>query len=206
RSPIWMVMSGRGLGAGRRRTWWHVAACSGPEADPDPARAMRRRESVAPPLRGTRRPGRQRMGRRSCGASPWLPHRGWKRHGPEDPGAGPSGLRAQAGSWPWRSGQTTWKPAKGLENNAFGPIQEGAAAWCRRPRLQEAHMSIVRHRQRPTELALHDEIKQVFDRFFGETDTDASAVVTAQWVPRVDIKEEAERFVIYADLPGIDPQ
>jgi len=67
-------------------------------------------------------------------------------------------------------------------------------------------MSIVRYRQRPTELALHDEIKQVFDRFFGEPDTDASAVVTSQWVPRVDIKEEPERFVIYADLPGIDPQ
>ncbi len=67
-------------------------------------------------------------------------------------------------------------------------------------------MSIVRYRQRPSELALHDEIKQVFDRFFGQEDTDASAVVTAQWVPRVDIKEEANRFVIYADLPGIDPQ
>jgi len=67
-------------------------------------------------------------------------------------------------------------------------------------------MSIVRYRQRPSELALQDEIKQVFDRFFGQEDTDSSAVVTAQWVPRVDIKEEAERFVIYADLPGIDPQ
>ncbi len=67
-------------------------------------------------------------------------------------------------------------------------------------------MSIVRYRQRPSELALQDEIKQVFDRFFGQEDTDASAVVTAQWVPRVDIKEEAHRFVIYADLPGIDPQ
>ena len=67
-------------------------------------------------------------------------------------------------------------------------------------------MSIVRYRQRPSELALQDEIKQVFDRFFGQEDTDSSAVVTAQWVPRVDIKEEAERFVILADLPGIDPQ
>ena len=67
-------------------------------------------------------------------------------------------------------------------------------------------MSIVRYRQRPSEVALQDEITQVFDRFFGQEDTDASAVVTAQWVPRVDIKEEASRFVIYADLPGIDPQ
>ena len=69
-------------------------------------------------------------------------------------------------------------------------------------------MSIVRYRQRAPQMALQDEITQVFNRFFGneDADTDASAVVTAQWVPRVDIKEEAERFVIYADLPGIDPQ
>ena len=67
-------------------------------------------------------------------------------------------------------------------------------------------MSIVRYRQQAPHTALQDEITQVFNRFFGNEDTDASAVVTAQWVPRVDIKEEAERFVIYADLPGIDPQ
>ena len=67
-------------------------------------------------------------------------------------------------------------------------------------------MSIVRYRQRPSEMALHDEIKQVFDRFFNQDDTDASAVAPAQWVPRVDLKEESGRFVIYADLPGIDPK
>ena len=26
------------------------------------------------------------------------------------------------------------------------------------------------------------------------------------WAPRVDIKEEAERFVIHADVPGVDPR
>ncbi|OGT57051.1 MAG: heat-shock protein Hsp20 [Gammaproteobacteria bacterium RIFCSPHIGHO2_12_FULL_63_22] len=52
---------------------------------------------------------------------------------------------------------------------------------------------------------LQEEIKQVFDRFFGDTETDASSVVTSQWVPRVDIKEEPERFLILADLPGVDP-
>ena len=52
---------------------------------------------------------------------------------------------------------------------------------------------------------LQEEIKQVFERFFGDADTDSSSVVTSQWVPRVDIREEAERFVILADLPGVDP-
>jgi HSP20 family protein len=75
-----------------------------------------------------------------------------------------------------------------------------------KPRKEESDMSIVRYRQRPSEMALHDEIKQVFDRFFNQDDTDASAVATAQWVPRVDLKEESGRFVIYADLPGIDPK
>jgi len=30
--------------------------------------------------------------------------------------------------------------------------------------------------------------------------------VAAAWVPSVDVKEEAERFVIHADVPGVDPQ
>lgn len=37
-------------------------------------------------------------------------------------------------------------------------------------------------------------------RFFNG---DASAAQA--WTPRVDIREEAQRFVILADLPGIDP-
>jgi HSP20 family protein len=54
---------------------------------------------------------------------------------------------------------------------------------------------------------LQNEMKQVFDRFFGEsTEGDQSNVVTSQWAPRVDIREEPARFVIEADIPGVDPQ
>lgn len=35
---------------------------------------------------------------------------------------------------------------------------------------------------------------------------DVSNVVTSAWRPAVDIKEEADRFVILADLPGVDPK
>lgn len=52
---------------------------------------------------------------------------------------------------------------------------------------------------------LQEEIKGVFDRFF-DTSTDQSNVVTSQWTPRVDIKEEDKRFLILADIPGVDPK
>ncbi len=53
---------------------------------------------------------------------------------------------------------------------------------------------------------LQEEFKQVFERFLGEATGDQSDVVTSQWAPRVDIKEEPQRFVIFADIPGVDPK
>jgi HSP20 family protein len=52
---------------------------------------------------------------------------------------------------------------------------------------------------------LPEEIRQVFDRFLQPEDSDASNVVTSQWAPRVDIREDEQRFVILADIPGVDP-
>lgn len=70
-------------------------------------------------------------------------------------------------------------------------------------------MNIVRYRQWPGQTSLQDEVRQAFDRLFegnfGQDMSDDSSVVTSQWVPRVDVKEESDRFVLYADLPGIDP-
>ncbi|HTA64424.1 MAG TPA: Hsp20/alpha crystallin family protein [Xanthomonadaceae bacterium] len=34
---------------------------------------------------------------------------------------------------------------------------------------------------------------------------DDSSVVTSQWSPRVDIKEDENAFVLYADIPGVEP-
>ena len=34
----------------------------------------------------------------------------------------------------------------------------------------------------------------------------ASTAATAEWTPAVDIKEEAERYVLLADLPGVNPE
>jgi HSP20 family protein len=95
-----------------------------------------------------------------------------------------------------------------LESPLTGPYPATSAARCRDNdgNTRSTHMSNrqigwAHAHQHP----LQDEIKQVFDRFFGEADADASSVVTSQWVPRVDIKEEQDRFVIFADLPGVDP-
>jgi HSP20 family protein len=47
----------------------------------------------------------------------------------------------------------------------------------------------------------------LFDQIRREAaDGDNSNVVTSHWRPAVDIREEAERYVIEADLPGIDPK
>lgn len=43
------------------------------------------------------------------------------------------------------------------------------------------------------------------NRDIANNDHDQSHVVTSHWRPAVDIKEEADRFVIMADLPGVDP-
>ena len=69
-------------------------------------------------------------------------------------------------------------------------------------------MSLIRQQAWNGRNPLQDEIKQMFDKFFTDAvgADDASSVVTSQWVPRVDIKEEADRFVIFADLPGVDPK
>ena len=68
-------------------------------------------------------------------------------------------------------------------------------------------MAITRY-QHPWQASrvVQNDLRQAFDRFFGEDEAaDQSNVVTSQWAPHVDIKEEDKRFVILADIPGVDP-
>ncbi|MFC5439653.1 Hsp20/alpha crystallin family protein [Rhodanobacter ginsenosidimutans] len=66
-------------------------------------------------------------------------------------------------------------------------------------------MNLGRHSIWNANNALPEEIRQAFDRFLQPADSDASNVVTSQWAPRVDIREDEQRFVILADIPGVDP-
>ncbi|MEJ2645212.1 MAG: Hsp20/alpha crystallin family protein [Gammaproteobacteria bacterium] len=54
---------------------------------------------------------------------------------------------------------------------------------------------------------LQNEINRMFDTRAPVTGAEDNAnVVTGDWVPAVDIKEENDRFVIHADVPGVDPK
>jgi HSP20 family protein len=67
-------------------------------------------------------------------------------------------------------------------------------------------MTITRYTPWALQNGVHDDFKSLLSKFFGDADTDQSNVVTSQWAPRVDIKEEPNRFVILADIPGVDPK
>ena len=55
-----------------------------------------------------------------------------------------------------------------------------------------------------------EEIGERFNRLFGgvpaRRDAGREALTVADWVPRVDIHEEKDRFVVLADVPGVEPK
>ncbi|HET7921690.1 MAG TPA: Hsp20/alpha crystallin family protein [Gammaproteobacteria bacterium] len=62
-------------------------------------------------------------------------------------------------------------------------------------------MSMIRYEPWSLMTQLHNEMNRLFERT-----PDESAQAATDWVPTVDIKEEVERFVIRADIPGVDPK
>lgn len=61
-------------------------------------------------------------------------------------------------------------------------------------------MSMIRYEP----WGLHRELLNEFNRVLERNASDASSAATADWSPAVDIEEYADKFVIYADVPGID--
>ena len=65
-------------------------------------------------------------------------------------------------------------------------------------------MAIVRYEP----WAVVNRLHQSLDHFFNETlsSPEASSSPSVAWVPRVDVHEEKDRFVVLADVPGVDPK
>lgn len=69
-------------------------------------------------------------------------------------------------------------------------------------------MNVVRYEPWGVLRRFHDDVNQLFadSRNAPAAEGDRSSVVTSNWTPAVDIKEENERFVLEADIPGVDPK
>ncbi len=71
-------------------------------------------------------------------------------------------------------------------------------------------MALVRYEPWHVVNRLHQTLDQVFNnQFNGDgslSSPEASSSPSVSWVPRVDIHEEKDRFVVLADVPGVDPK
>lgn len=52
---------------------------------------------------------------------------------------------------------------------------------------------------------LRKELDQLFEPY-NAAGNDQSSIATCDWIPPVDIKEEKDRYVLRADIPGVDPK
>lgn len=64
-------------------------------------------------------------------------------------------------------------------------------------------MAVIRHDPASVFSQLQNEINRLFDTQVSAGGESSGA--TAEWVPAVDIAEYNDRFVLEADVPGVDP-
>lgn len=65
-------------------------------------------------------------------------------------------------------------------------------------------MSMLRYQPWGLLNQLHGEADSLFNTRQGRND-DTDQLATRDWIPAVDIREEDSRFIIHADVPGVDP-
>lgn len=71
--------------------------------------------------------------------------------------------------------------------------------------LEDTNMALIRYEPWSLVNQLQNEINRLFDpRVLGERGEDSAA--TSDWIPAVDIREEPDRYVLHADVPGVDPK
>ena len=51
---------------------------------------------------------------------------------------------------------------------------------------------------------MQNELSRLFD--IRQPSQDDDNVAASDWAPAIDIKEEADRFILHADIPGVDPK
>lgn len=64
-------------------------------------------------------------------------------------------------------------------------------------------MSLVRYQPWGLMRSLHEDLDRLFEQRLGMDETSGSV---ANWTPPVDIREEEDRFVLHADIPGVKPE
>ena len=64
-------------------------------------------------------------------------------------------------------------------------------------------MTLMRYQPWGLMRSLHDDLDRLFEQRLGMDETAGSV---ANWTPPVDIKEEENRFVLHADIPGVKPE
>ena len=53
--------------------------------------------------------------------------------------------------------------------------------------------------------SLLNQLQRELERNFEGTRAGTDTAATAEWTPAVDLKEEPDRYVLWADLPGVSP-
>ncbi len=65
-------------------------------------------------------------------------------------------------------------------------------------------MSLIHYQPWNTLEQMRREMDKVFASYADRDD--GNSVVAADWLPAVDVREDSERFVIIADVPGVEPK
>ena len=63
-------------------------------------------------------------------------------------------------------------------------------------------MTVVRYQP----WTLIDSLQRQLDQAFAPDAGDSAAATDVSWIPQVDIYEEAGRYVVVADVPGVEPK
>jgi HSP20 family protein len=66
-------------------------------------------------------------------------------------------------------------------------------------------MAVTLYEPRSLVAQLQNDLNRIFSSF-GTRAMDEPELPSGTWLPSVDIKEEPNRFVVRADLPGVDPK